>query len=181
MEGTTGPEVFAALAPGTAITIRAFKYDGREYRHWQADFAATVAGGVVVEAIFSAVVEGRTPFFGGDRAVEYFYADRGYNVIAGYDPVGVLRACYCNIATPASFVMDAAGPEIHFVDLDLDVLVRPDGRCEVTDEDDFARNAVAYAYPDELREGARGAVSALLAAVEARVAPFDLIGPGARP
>lgn len=176
MEEQGGPEVFAALAPGTAITIRALKYDGREYRRWQADFAGTVAGGVVLEAVFGAIVEGRTPFFGGDRAVEYFYADRGYNVIAGYAPPGELRACYCNIALPASFVVGAAGPEIHFVDLDLDVLVRPDGRCEVTDEDDFARNTVAYGYPAAVREGARGAVSALLAAVAGRLAPFDLIG-----
>lgn len=180
MEEQGGPEVFAALAPGTAITIRAFKYDGREYRHWQADFAATVSGGVVLEAVFSAVVEGRTPFFGGDRAVEYFYADRGYNVIAGYDAAGALRACYCNIATPASFVAGADGPEIHFTDLDLDVLVHPDGRCEVTDEDDFARNSVVYAYPSAVREGARGAVSALLEAVDLRRAPFDLIGLAAR-
>ena len=176
MSGPNGPELFVALPAGTRVTIRALKYDGQEYRRWQVDFAAPLAGGVQLEAIFSPVVEGRTPFFGGDRAVEFFYGDRGYNVIAGYAPDGALRACYCNICTPASFSIAPVGPEIHFIDLDLDVLVWPDGRCVVTDEDDFARNAVAYGYPPEIQAAARDAVSALQRAVVARHAPFDQIG-----
>src|SRR4051812_41416895 len=115
------------LLAGTPVTVRALKYDGHEYRHWQATYSAAVTGGMMLEAIFSKVVEGRTPFFGGDRAVEYFYSDRDYNVIAGYAPDGILRACYCNICTPAQFAETPSGAEISFVDLDLDFLVWPDG------------------------------------------------------
>lgn len=176
MNGANEAKAFATVPAGTRVTIRAFKYDGQEYRRWQVDFAAPIAGGVVLEAIFSAVVEGRTPFFGGDRAVEYFYADRGYNVIAGYTSEGALRACYCNICAPATFTLAPDGPEIHFIDLDLDILVWPDGRCVVTDEDDFARNTILYGYPSETQVAARDAVSALLSAVGARQAPFDQIG-----
>ncbi len=108
-------------ASGWAKTVQ-------EYRRWQVHFAALIDGGARLEATFASAVEGRTPFFGGDRAVEFFYADRGYNVIAGYAPNGTLRACYCNICTPATFVLTPDGPEVHFIDLDLDVLVWPDGQ-----------------------------------------------------
>ena len=167
---------FATIVPGTALTVRAHKYDGREYRRWQAFFVETVPGGALLEAVFNSFVEGRTPFFGGDRAVEFFYADRGYNVITGYAPDGTLRACYCNICIPASFVQAPEGPEIHFIDLDLDVLVWPDGGCVVTDEDDFAENIVRYSYPQAIQDDARAAVDALLAAVRDRGAPFDRLG-----
>jgi protein associated with RNAse G/E len=167
---------FATVLPGTAVAVRAHKYDGKEYRRWQVHFVELVEGGARLEAIFNSFVEGRTPFYGGDRAVEFFYADRGYNVIAGYSPGGDLRACYCNICTPASFVHAAEGPEIHFIDLDLDVLVWPDGKCVVTDEDDFAENSVRYSYPAAIQQSAREAVEALLATVRDRKSPFDHLG-----
>jgi uncharacterized protein len=170
------PDAFAAVPVGTAVAVRAHKYDGVEYRRWQVHFVALRSGGAEFDAIFNSFVEGRTPFFGGDRAVEYFYADRGYNVIAGYAPDGALRACYCNICTPTAFVYAADGPELHFVDLDLDVLVWPDGRCVVTDEDDFAENSVRYGYSPATQEAAWQAVEELLVAVRARQAPFDQIG-----
>lgn len=176
MEQTTSATDFSTLAPGTAVTVRAHKYDGREYRRWQVHYVESVPGGALLDAIFNSFVEGRTPFFGGDRAVEFFYADRGYNVITGYAPDGTLRAAYCNICTPATFLITPAGPELHFIDLDLDVLVWPDGRCDVTDEDDFAENIVRYGYPEALQRDARDAVEALLAAVRDRRAPFDHLG-----
>ena len=172
---------FADVAPGTAVAVRAHKYDGKEYRRWQVHFVERIDGGARLEATFNSFVEGRTPFFGGDRAVEFFYADRGYNVIAGYAPEGMLRACYCNICTPATFVLAPEGPEIHFIDLDIDVLVWPDGSCVVTDEDDFAENSVRYGYPVAIQEGAHAAVEALLAAVRDRRAPFDQLGLAAPP
>jgi len=167
---------FAITPPGTAVTIRAHKYDGHEYRRWLVHFVGPIAGGARLEATFNSLVEGRTPFFGGDRAVEFFYDDRGYNVIVGYAPDGTLRACYCNICTPATFVLTQDGPEIHFIDLDLDVLVWPDGRCVVTDEDDFATNGARYGYPPAIRRAARDAVAALLHAVRERQDPFDQLG-----
>ncbi len=113
MNSNATATLFATIAPGTPVTIRAHGHDGHEYRRWQVHFAALINGGARLEATFASAVEGRTPFFGGDQAVEYFYADRGYNVIAGYAPNGRLRACYCNICTPATFVLTPDGPEVH--------------------------------------------------------------------
>ncbi|MFN8511620.1 MAG: DUF402 domain-containing protein [Thermomicrobiales bacterium] len=181
MEHVGTSHQFAAVAPGTPVTVRAHKYDGKEYRRWQVHFAESIDGGVRLEATFNSYVEGRTPFFGGDKAVEFFYADRGYNIIAGYSPEGLLRACYCNICTPATFVLTPEGPELHFIDLDLDVLVWPDGSCVVTDEDDFAENSVRYAYPEEIQVAAHQAVEELLTAVRDLHPPFDRLGLAAAP
>jgi protein associated with RNAse G/E len=165
-------ERFAMLLADTPVTVRALKYDGREYRRWEATCSTTVAGGVVLRAIFSAVVEGCTPFFGGDRAVEYFYTDRGYNVIAGYAPDGGLRAWYCSICTPAQVADTPNGPEVRFIDLGLDLLVWPDGRCVLMDEDEFTQHSADYRYPQEVHDAARAAVSALQNAVRERHHPL---------
>ena len=169
-------DLLAELRPGAAITVRALKYDTTPYRRWAGRVVATTPTSLAMEATFGPEVEGRTPFLAGDRALEYFYFDRGYNVIAGYAPHGALRACYCNICAPATLHAAPEGPELHFVDLDIDVLVRPDGECLVADEDEFARNADRYGYPAEVRRGAREALEALLIAVRERRPPFDAIG-----
>ncbi len=71
----------------------------------------------------------------GDRFVETFYSDRWYNIFeihAREDDH--LRGWYCNIGYPAT-IRDHA---ISYVDLALDLLVFPDGRQIVLDEDEFA-------------------------------------------
>jgi len=70
----------------------------------------------------------------GDRFVETYYTDRWYNIFeihAREDDS--LRGWYCNITQPASF----NGSTITYVDLALDLLVFPDGRKLILDEDEF--------------------------------------------
>ena len=92
---------------------------------------------LVLEAFFE--LEDRTKegmtFSKGDRFVETHYTDRWYNVFAIYNrDDNSLRGWYCNIARPARF----DGNTISYVDLALDLLVFPDGRQIVLDEDEFA-------------------------------------------
>lgn len=179
MSATSEPRAGSEPRPGDAVTVRAYKYDEVPYRRWAGRLRERTADRLVLDATFGPEVEGRSPFFAGDRALEFFYFDRGYNVIAGYAPDGALRACYCNICRPATLAVTADGPEVRFVDLDIDVLVQPDGACVVTDEDEFARHAARYGYPPEVQEAAQAAVAALLAAVRGRRPPFDTLGLGA--
>lgn len=75
------------------------------------------------------------PLLRGDRFVETYYSDRWYNVFAIYSREdGSLRGWYCNITRPALF-QDGM---VSYVDLALDLLVFPDGRQLVLDEDEFA-------------------------------------------
>ncbi|NPV86679.1 MAG: DUF402 domain-containing protein [Anaerolineae bacterium] len=71
----------------------------------------------------------------GDRFVEAYYTDRWYNIFEVHDRVDDhLKGWYCNVARPAVFVNGV----IRYVDLALDLLVFPDGRQFVLDEDEFA-------------------------------------------
>ena len=72
----------------------------------------------------------------GDRFVETYYTDRWYNIFEIHDRENdQLRGWYCNIGCPA----EINGDTLSYVDLALDLLVFPDGRQIVLDEDDFAK------------------------------------------
>ena len=71
----------------------------------------------------------------GDRFVEAYFSQRGYNIFAMYDvDDGHLKGWYCNVTRPALF----EDSQISYVDLALDLLVYPDGSSLVLDEDEFA-------------------------------------------
>ena len=73
----------------------------------------------------------------GDRFVETFYANRWYNIFAIHDVDDQrLKGWYCNIARPARFSQD--GRHIHCEDLAIDLIVSPDGRWRVLDEEEYA-------------------------------------------
>lgn len=101
------------------------------------------------------------PFHGitfgrNDRFVEVYYADRWYNIYEIHDRADDhLKGWYCNICRPAEFT----DGRVAYVDLALDLLVYPDGRQLVLDEDEFAAleidavtRASARAALDDLRK-----------------------------
>ncbi len=96
------------------------------------------------------------PMNKGDRFVETYYTDRWYNVFEIHDRQdNHLRGWYINITYPA--ILD--GDTLSYKDLALDVLVFPDGRQVVLDEDEFE----ALAIPPEVREKALAALSEIQA------------------
>jgi hypothetical protein len=90
----------------------------------------------------------------GDRFVEEYYADRWFNIFEIYDRAdGKVKCWYCNVTLPA----EIEGDVIRYVDLALDLIVYPDGRQKVLDEDEFA----ALEIPAEVRGGALAALEEL--------------------
>lgn len=72
----------------------------------------------------------------GDRFVETYFTNRWYNIFeihAREDDT--LRGWYCNVGSPA----EIEGATLSYVDLALDLLVYPDRRQVVLDEDEFER------------------------------------------
>jgi hypothetical protein len=65
------------------------------------------------------------------------------------------------------------GHVLNYVDLDIDVLVKPDFSYQVLDLEDFEENARAYDYPPDVRENAHAALADLIRLIEARSFPFD--------
>ena len=78
---------------------------------------------------------------------------------------------YVDIATPSTWADD--GSWVKAVDLDLDVIQGPTGRVWVDDEDEFAEHQVRFGYPRDVIDAAVRSCDEILAAVSAKVAPFD--------
>jgi predicted RNA-binding protein associated with RNAse of E/G family len=105
-----------------------FRYTGRVLER--------VPDGVVLEAFFN---RPDLPFHGlvmgkGDRFVEGYYNRRWYNIFEMHDRQDDhLKGWYCNVTLPA----EISSQQVAYVDLALDLLVFPDGRQLVLDEDEF--------------------------------------------
>jgi protein associated with RNAse G/E len=109
---------------------------GKETWRYRGRVLRQDAQSILIEAFFN---RNDLPFHGitlarGDRFIEQYYRDRWYNIDEVHDPVsGALKAWYCNVARPAVITADS----ISYIDLALDLLVYPDGRQRVLDEDEF--------------------------------------------
>jgi hypothetical protein len=120
-----------------ALNVLKLNLEGVEVWRYPAKVLAEAPGQVTIEAFFNrADLHFHDILFGqGDRFVETYYTERWYNIYeihARED--GHVRGWYCNISRPA-FVSEQT---ISYVDLALDLLVYPDGRQLVLDEDEFA-------------------------------------------
>ena len=83
----------------------------------------------------------------GDRFVEYYYADRWYNIFAVHDrDDGKIKGWYCNIGKPAE-IEDGV---VSYIDLALDLWVSANWKQTVLDEDEFE----ALGLTGELHTGA---------------------------
>src|SRR5690242_4697581 len=106
------------------ITVRVLKYDGIEYRCWRARLTRREGSLIVLDAEFEYDV--RHHLLGeirrGTRTMEYYWLDRWYNIFRFLRDDGETRLFYCNINLPPSIEDDV----LSYVDLDIDVLVRPD-------------------------------------------------------
>ena len=119
------------------ITVIKQNTESKETWRYSGDLLEQTEDHLVLEAFFDR--EDRD-FHGmclcrGDRFVETYYFERWYNVFEIYDRVdGRLKGWYCNIASPAIVVEGI----VAYRDLALDLLVFPDGRQIILDEDEFA-------------------------------------------
>ena len=119
-----------------AITVLKLDPQGNETWRYHGQIVQTLPDRVVLEARFDRddrLFHGM-PLRRGDRFLETYFTDRWYNIYeihAREDDS--LRGWYCNVGKPA--LLD--GDCLSYVDLALDLLVFPDGRQVVLDEDEF--------------------------------------------
>jgi protein associated with RNAse G/E len=155
----------------SSITVQVAKYDGVEHRRWPALLAEQTGSLLVLDAVFEEDVEhdllGKVA--SGTISIEYYWLDRWYNVFRFSDRDGNVQNFYCNVAMPPSF----DGRVLSYVDLDIDVLVKPDFSYRVLDLDDFEENASRYRYSAEVQEKAHAALAELISLIETRSFPFD--------
>lgn len=80
---------------------------------------------------------------------------------------------YVNVNTPATW----DGTTVEMVDLDLDVVRRPDRSVAVLDEDEFAEHSKAMGYPRRVLDRARSTAAAMSLSLERGREPFGTAGP----
>jgi uncharacterized protein len=156
--------------PAEPITIISQKFDGTGRKTWPA-FVQQQAGNLIVcEAVFFSPVQhehlGYVP--AGTKSLEYYWLDRWYNVFCFLEKSGAVRNYYCNIALPPRLESGV----LTFTDLDLDVLVSPDGTWQVLDEEEYAANAKRFNYDAELLRNISFALQGLLELVTQQLYPF---------
>ena len=154
------------------VTVRSLKHDGRVHRSWPARLARRVGALIVLEGFFAEEV--RHTILGtieaGTLSREFYWTDRWYSVFRFTEPTGGrLRCFYCNVNTPPRLEADV----LSFVDLDVDVLVRPDFSYSVLDEDEFDAHAATYDYPTDYRARVRDALEEIVRLIEGRRFPFS--------
>jgi len=162
----------ASTAP-VELTVRVLKYDGAEYRRWNARLSRQEGSLLILEAEFEFDVEHESlgSISKGTQTVEYYWLDRWYNVFRFLNDGGGTHLYYCNINTPP--VLE--GDTLTYVDLDIDILVQPDFSFEVLDLEEFEVNAARYDYSSEVKNSARTAVDELVELIESRQFPFDAV------
>src|SRR5687768_13377224 len=153
------------------ITVRAYKYDGSEHRHWKAKLIRQEGSLLVLDATFNEEI--RHDLLGtiasGTRSIEYYWLDRWYNIFRFAEPTGELRSYYCNVNVPPAF----DGQVLRYIDLDIDILVEPDLSYRVVDLEDFEQNAARFGYSEDVQTKARQALAGLVELIEARAFPFS--------
>jgi len=152
------------------VTVNSRKFDGSIRRSWTCRLVEQKAPLLVFEGVFDFDVSHDLGFIRrGTLSYEYYWLDRWYNVFRFHEPEGHLRNYYCNINMPPVFENGV----LDYVDLDLDVLVRPDFSYKILDREDFEKNAKSFDYSDEIRINVNAAMSDVIRLIEKRQFPFS--------
>lgn len=161
---------------GSAITVHKLNEQGVEVFRYNGTLVGEKGTSLTLEACFE---RSEVQFFGvtfreGDRFVETYYSDLWFNIFEIHDADDDhLKGWYCNITRPARFEQG----HIYAEDLALDLLIYPDGRLRVLDEDEFEELELS----ESDRANALSALEELKRWVEARKGPFSKLSAENRP
>lgn len=156
------------------IHIRYTKYDGSLHWHYDADDLGTDDRGQ-----WFALRPG-DPYRRGDEPVRHAtHGFVGFVPFEGawsveFNPTPIAGSLvYVNVNTPAVF----SDGVVSMADLDLDVVLRPDGTLALLDEDELVEHAVLMAYPERIVDLARTTAAAVWVALGSREEPYATHGP----
>jgi len=153
---------------GTPITVHKLNESGVEVWRYDGMISSKTSTSLTLEATFD---QDGISFRGlllkkGDRFVETFYSDRWYNIFTIYDVQSdQLKGWYCNVCRPAR-IEDG---HIFADDLALDLIVYPDGKWLILDEDEFADLELSQ----EDQDCAQEALNELIHLARNKTPPFE--------
>ena len=129
-------------------TVNSRKFDRSIRRSWTCELVSEDAEKIDLVGSFEKRVE--HPDLGiieaGTISRETFYVNRWYNYFRFQQPDGSLRNYYINICMPPVICERT----VDYVDLDIDLIVWPDGRWQTLDLEEFDENRSKFNYPNEV-------------------------------
>ena len=151
---------------GSAITVHKLNEQGVEVFRYSGILIGERGNSLTLEAYYE---RSDVQFFGltfreGDRFIETYYSERLFNIFEIHDTDDHIKGWYCNITRSARIEQG----HIYAEDLALDLLVYPDGRVQVLDEDEFEELELS----ESDHNTALAALEELKQWVEARKGPF---------
>ena len=160
------------LSNQTELLVKVLKYDGTEHRNWRARLAAHEGELIILDATFAEEVQHDLlgQISAGTISTEYYWLNRWYNIFRFSEPNGRMLSFYCNVNLPPELSVQT----LTYVDLDIDILVKPNFSYQILDTDDFAANIVRYGYTRQVQAGVEKATRELVDLIEAQSFPFNL-------
>jgi protein associated with RNAse G/E len=132
----------------TEVTVNSRKFDGSIRRTWKAKLLCYDPPLIKLRGEFDSDVEHADlgTLKRGTISYEFYWLDRWHNIFCFFEPSGEFRNYYLNVSMPPTFSEGV----VDYIDLDVDVVVWPDGRVVVLDEADLRASAKEFGYLDEL-------------------------------
>ena len=145
-------------------TVNSRKFDGTIRRSWKCEFVTRDENSIDVVGTFDHRVEHNHlgVIEAGTISHERFYLDRWYNYFIFRAPTGAFRNYYLNICMPP----DVGDHTIDYIDLDIDLIIWPDGRWRALDLDEFEANRSEFLYPEHVVTGALAELAHLEKVIE---------------
>ncbi|HYF79937.1 MAG TPA: DUF402 domain-containing protein [Symbiobacteriaceae bacterium] len=153
------------------IDVHTYKYGRIPHYFYQVELVERTADLWIVRGQYGRKVQHYSKgitFEVKNRSIEFFWPGRPYTVGADITN-GKIDSYYCNIILPPTMTGDV----VEWVDLDLDLIVKPDLTYQLIDQEDLEVNSVKYGYPPDVISGAWRAADELIALVKERQYPFD--------
>ena len=149
------------------VETQKLKFDGTAKPSWHGDLVDAVGDRWLV------VFFERPAYAIRGEAVAYalqFYGMRQpLSILVCFDDAGNVMEWQCDAGLPARIT----GRVIEFTDLDLDVMVNPNGSYYVRDLEDFEARSTAMGYSDDAKQAAWKGVALALLLVKRKRFPFD--------
>ncbi len=156
------------------VVVRKLKFDGTVKSEWDADLVSGTGGEWLVTLFDSErhAIRDDVPRTAGPQffVLHYLNTVRPLSIQMPFSSAGRRDGdTKCDAALPARW----NGRVIEFTDLDLDVMVNPDGTYYVRDVEDFEARSAAIGYTEEARQAAWKGVALALLLVKRKRYPFD--------
>ena len=154
------------------IRIESLDPKGSLKRSWEADLVSIDETEIVLDGRFDAEVT--HPDLGkirkGTISVEHYWLNRHYNVFRFYEPDGQLKFYYCN----ANLLPEIANGTLRYIDLELDLIIYPDGTEQLLDESDLVDAQERFSLSDDTIRIAYDAMEAVRVLAHSGGYPFNL-------